>query len=79
MISSDDAIRLTGDKDRALLIGNGISIKYFRYKTLLEKADLKKGDPVRLLFTAFDTVDFESVIRALEEAPIVERALAGKR
>jgi hypothetical protein len=56
-----------------LLIGNGFSIKHFSYKTLLEKSGLDADGPLRALFTSLNTVDFEVVIRALEDAALVER------
>jgi hypothetical protein len=74
VISFDDAIEATAEDDRALLIGNGFSAKYFSYRSLLEKAGLEEGTPLRNLFTALDTVDFETVVRALEDAAVVEHA-----
>jgi hypothetical protein len=64
IISFDDALAQTKDKDRSLLIGNGFSIEHFSYQTLLEKAGLDDEDPVRKLFAELRTFDFESVIRA---------------
>jgi hypothetical protein len=61
-------------KDCSLLIANGFSIRYFKYATLLEKAGLDDGGPLRRLFDALSTVDFEVVIQALEDAALVERA-----
>lgn len=43
-----------------------------RYANLLEKAGLDDGSPLRRLFDALSTVDFEIVIRALEDAALVE-------
>lgn len=57
----------------SLLIGNGFSIEHFSYKTLLDKSGLDADDPVRALFNALDTVDFERVIGALEHGALVER------
>ena len=74
IISYDDAIKLAGGKNCTLLLGNGFSIKYFNYKNLLEKADLPAGDPVRILFDRLGTVDFERVVKTLEDASVVERA-----
>jgi Domain of unknown function (DUF4917) len=74
VISYDDAMKQAGGKDCTLLLGNGFSIKYFNYKNLLEKADLKADDPMRVLFDKLGTVDFERVVRALENASVVERA-----
>lgn len=74
VISFDDAIQAAPEEDRSLLIGNGFSAKYFNYGTLLEKSGLEEGSPLRNLFNELDTVDFEAVVRALEDAAIVERA-----
>jgi hypothetical protein len=73
VISFDEAVQATEGADRRLLIGNGFSIKHFSYKTLLEKAGLDPHGPLRSLFTTLGTVDFEVVIRALEDASTVER------
>jgi hypothetical protein len=74
IISFDDAMRRTTGKDRTLLLGNGFSIRYFSYRTLLDKAGFAANDPIKTLFTALDTVDFETVMRALDDASIVARA-----
>lgn len=74
IISYEEALKQAGGKDCSLLLGNGFSIKYFSYKNLLEKADLDDADPIRLLFDQLGTVDFERVVRALEDASAVERA-----
>ena len=73
IIPFNQAIEATNGAPRALLIGNGFSIRHFSYKTLLEKSGLDPGDPVRALFAALDTVDFERVIGALEHGSLVER------
>lgn len=73
MIDFEEALNRTEDEDRALLIGNGFSAKYFSYSNLLDKSDLALGSPVRNLFDALRTVDFEVVVRALENAALVER------
>ena len=74
IITFSKAIEKTRSKSRKLLLGNGFSIKYFCYETLFDKAGLKRTDPLVALFTALDTRDFESVIRALDEAAIVADA-----
>lgn len=78
VISFDDALKAAGGKDCSLLLGNGFSARYFSYRSLLEKADLKLGDPIRALFDRLKTVDFERVVRALEGAFEVEMAYANK-
>lgn len=68
------AVAETAGEPRALLLGNGFSARHFQYATLLEASKLELGTPLRKLFSALDTVDFEKVVRALEEAIIVESA-----
>lgn len=74
VFSFEKAIQQTEDEDRALLIGNGFSAKYFTYSTLLAASGLAEGQPIRNLFERLDTADFEAVVRALEDAAVVERA-----
>ncbi|RAZ89431.1 hypothetical protein DPM33_17790 [Mesorhizobium hawassense] len=74
VIDFNDAMKRTEGEDRALLIGNGFSAQYFSYRNLLDKSGLAAGTPVRDLFDALGTVDFEAVVRALEGAVLVERA-----
>jgi hypothetical protein len=61
-----EAIAQSG-ANRSLLIGNGFSIAQagaqFSYATLLEKTGLQPGDPIRNVFTALNTVDFELVMQ----------------
>lgn len=78
IISFDDALKAAGSKDCSLLLGNGFSARYFSYHSLLDKADLKPGDPVRALFDRLKTVDFERVVKALEGASEVELAYGNK-
>jgi len=74
IIEYDEAMKRAGGKGCSLLLGNGFSIKYFSYKNLLEKADLDDKEPVRVLFDKLGTVDFERVVKALEDAATVECA-----
>lgn len=69
-----ECIEATSDRDRALLIGNGFSAEYFSYSNLLAAAGLDDESPVRALFNQLETVDFEAVISALEDAIKVETA-----
>jgi hypothetical protein len=78
VISFEDAMKKVGGKDCSLLLGNGFSARYFSYRSLLEKADLKSDDPVRMLFDRLKTVDFERVVKALEGASEVEMAYGNK-
>jgi hypothetical protein len=72
VISYDDAMKQAAGTDCGLLLGNGFSIQHFNYKTLLEKSGLKADEPIRLLFDLLETVDFERVVKTLEDASIVE-------
>lgn len=74
VISFQEAIEATDGEDRALLIGNGFSIEYFSYSNLLAEAKLEEDGPIKALFDALGTVDFEAVVRSMEDAAIVERA-----
>lgn len=74
VIGFQDAIEATEGEDRALLIGNGFSVQYFNYANLLAEAQLDEGSPIKALFDQLGTVDFEAVIRAMEDASVVERA-----
>jgi Domain of unknown function (DUF4917) len=74
LISFDDALKAAGGKNCSLLLGNGFSSRYFSYRSLLDKADLRVDDPVRVLFDRLKTVDFERVVKALEGAAEVEFA-----
>jgi len=74
VIDFEEALKRTDGEDRALLIGNGFSAQYFSYRNLLDKSGLTAGTPIRDLFDRLGTVDFEAVVRALEDAVMVERA-----
>jgi hypothetical protein len=74
IIAFDEAIKATEGTERAVLLGNGFSIQHFSYRTLLEKAGLAPDGSLRALFDVLQTVDFEVVIKALEDAAVVERA-----
>ena len=77
LISFAEAIAETQDARRNLLLGAGFSAEFFTYASLLERADLQPDEPLRQLFDALDTVDFEAVIKALEDARIVAETLGG--
>jgi hypothetical protein len=55
------------------LLSRCFSIKYFTYANLLEKAGLHGDSPLRRLFDALSTLDFEVVVHALEGAALVEQ------
>lgn len=74
VITFQEAIKRTEGEDRALLIGNGFSAQYFSYADLLTEAGLEADSSIRNLFANLDTVDFEAVVRALEDAVIVEQS-----
>jgi hypothetical protein len=71
-ISFTDALVATEGGTRSLLVGNGFSHTYFNYKNLLKNAGLETNQSLLSLFEAFKTVDFEVVIRTLEDAALVE-------
>lgn len=73
VITFSEAIEQSkGYKKRHLMLGNGFSIAYkydiFTYRSLLEEADFSNLTEVRAVFDALDTVDFEIIIRALQES-----------
>ena len=62
---------------RAVLLGNGFSVAQsasFGYKDLLNESDIDKYPSLEKVFDNFDTVDFEKVIRHLENAGTVAQA-----
>ena len=71
IVSFDEAINGTESQDRALLIGNGFSSKFFSYRTLLDSLSIDPAEPVIELFKKLDTFDFETVIRSLTDAAVV--------
>ncbi len=77
VLTYDEALQKAGEKP-SLLLGNGFSVKYFNYSSLLAKADLKPDDPIRVLFDRLKTVDFERAVKALEGAAEVELAYDNK-
>lgn len=79
LISFSDALKETDGQDRNLLIGNGFSSKFFNYRDLLEKSGIADNSPLRKLFAALGTVDFELAMRSLEDAAVVETAYDMKR
>lgn len=74
IIAFDKAMNATEGKDRTLLLGNGFSAEYFSYQSLLGASGIKDGTPLHNVFKALSTVDFEKVVRALEDAALVEKA-----
>lgn len=72
IITFDQAIEITKERDRLLLLANGFSIQHFTYRNLLERSALPNEDPLRKLFEALQSVDFERAIRILEDAALVE-------
>lgn len=65
MITFQEAIVQAGAGSKSLLLGNGFSINYFSYSTLLDQAGLEASSPLRVLFSELNTVDFERVMRSL--------------
>lgn len=74
VIEFKEAVTASNGKDRALLIGNGFSAEYFSYRSLLAASGIGEGSALRNVFAALDTVDFEKVVRALEDASVIEGA-----
>lgn len=74
VITLQEAVARTQGQDRTLLIGNGFSAQYFSYANLLTESGLEVGGPIRNLFDNLGTVDFEAVVRSLEDAVVVERS-----
>jgi hypothetical protein len=74
VISYDAALKQIGAKSCSLLLGNGFSADYCGYQTLLERSGLADDAPSRVLFDKLNTVNFERVVRALEDASVVEYA-----
>lgn len=78
ILSLQDAIKDSGANARTVLLGNGFSIAQasgqFEYATLLEKSGLQPGNPIRNVFNVLSTVDFEKVMKALEDASKIEAA-----
>jgi hypothetical protein len=78
VISFDDAIKASRGTGRAVLLGNGFSIAQgggrFSYSNLLEICKLPPEGPIRKVFEVLQTVDFEMVMKALEDASYIARA-----
>lgn len=72
VISFDAALKKIGADSCSILLGNGFSADYCGYKTLLEKSGLPNDAPCRVMFEKLDTLNFERVVRALEDAAAVE-------
>lgn len=68
------ALESTDGQKRNLILGNGFSSDYFNYSNLLEAAEIAPGSPLRRLFKELQTVDFEEVLSAINNAIIVEKA-----
>ncbi len=68
-ISFTEALNLTADTKRHLLLGNGFSIALFwdrfSYMSLLENVDFTHFPEARKAFDLLGTTDFEVVIHAL--------------
>jgi hypothetical protein len=85
LINFDDAIRETGSLsmfDRSLLLGNGFSIAQgsgrFSYQHLLDNAGLPSNGPIKSIFEALNTFDFELVIKGLGQASKIATAYSNR-
>jgi Domain of unknown function (DUF4917) len=71
-------IKASQGTSRAVLLGNGFSIAQgggrFSYSNLLEICKLAPDSPIRKVFQELQTVDFEVVMKALEDASHIARA-----
>ncbi len=75
LLSYQNVLQLTNKNKRALLLGNGFSMAYNKdrfsftslLKSALEKRIITPDGPIHRAFKIFETSDFESIIRALEE------------
>lgn len=82
ILSYDDVIKNTEGTDRILLLGNGFSMAYdnkrFSYTSLLssalESGIIKRNSPLHKAFILFETKDFETIIKALENAEHILQA-----
>lgn len=78
IITFEQALEETNSSDRAVLLGNGFSIAQtegdFAYANLLEKSTIAQNTPLQNVFTTFQTVDFEEVVKSLELASKVAGA-----
>jgi len=78
VIQFSDAIGISENENRHLLLGNGFSRAWkddiFSYNSLYDQADFSEMSPrIRDLFTTLNTKDFEIVMRHLREASKVLR------
>jgi hypothetical protein len=77
-ISFAEAIKASKAPGKSILLGNGFSIArgggQFSYASLLEKSGLPSEGPIRKAFERLETVDFEVVMKALEDASRIETA-----
>ncbi|MEO1197945.1 MAG: DUF4917 family protein [Pseudomonadota bacterium] len=77
-ITFAEALELTANARRCVLLGNGFSIAQaggnFSYANLLEHSGLEAGSPIRRIFEELNTIDFEEVMHALEHAAKIEAA-----
>ncbi|MEO0428339.1 MAG: DUF4917 family protein [Pseudomonadota bacterium] len=64
----------TSSMPRHILLGNGFSIKYFSYPSLLKASKISGESSIGKLFDLLEITDFEIVIKALEDASVVDRA-----
>ena len=74
IVSFEEALKRTEGQKRSLLLGNGFSATHFSYANLLEQSGIAADDPIRGVFGALDTFDFERVMNALEASAVVSAA-----
>ncbi len=79
--SFEDCLKMASSKQRAILLGNGFSIALFpdifSYSSLRDKAEFEEGSPIKQIFDALGTADFEAVLRNLAAGQLVVQAYGG--
>ena len=80
ILSFQDALEVTGNGRRHLLLGNGFSRAcrndLFAYDALFEKAKEQLSPTILGAFDALDTTDFERTMRALKQAQVLVKTYA---
>lgn len=70
-------------KKRHLLLGNGFSIAYkydiFTYNSLLEETDFSQIPEVLEVFKKLNVIDFEAIIKALEQSSLIVSVYGGDK
>jgi hypothetical protein len=74
----DDCLKMATSMQKIALLGNGFSIalfpNIFSYSSLRDRANFEEDSPVRRIFDALGTTDFEAVLRNLASGQLVVQA-----